>query len=572
MNKVVKIALVLVLSSLAVSVPELWAAWVEDGVPICTATAEQAGPQIVSDGAGGAIITWYDKRSGNYDIYAQRIDASGAVQWTADGVPICTATATSHVGPQITSDGAGGAVITWHNFIPGTDSADIYAQRVDASGAVQWTADGVPICTATDLQLWPKITSDGASGAIITWVDKRSGGWHVYAQRVDASGAVQWTADGVSICPGTAQQFEPRIVSDGAGGAIIAWDDTRSGTNTDIYAQRVNASGTVQWAANGIAVSTASRDQLHMELVSDGASGAIFAWDDKRGGDFEIDIYVQRVDASGAVQWAANGLPICTATRNQQHPDIVSDGAGGGIITWQDLRNGATTDVYAQRVDASGSAQWMGDGVAICTAALDQDDLKISTDSAAGAIITWHDDRSATVGDGDIYAQRVDASGAVRWTADGVPICTAPGDQSRDQITSDGAGGGIITWQDARSGSIDIYALLIDQFGRPGGVVTGVDALKTPPMSYIAQNYPNPFNPYTTIRFGLKERSPVSLRIYDTAGRLVRALVDEPRAAGDFDEAWDGRDDTGDRVAAGVYFCRLKVRGISQTRKMVLLR
>ena len=127
---------------------------------------DQYIPTITSDGAGGAIVTWEDSRSGNYDIYAQRVNASGAVQWTADGVALCTATG-SQWAPTITSDGAGGAIVTWQDYRSG--NYDIYAQRVNASGAVQWTADGVALCTATGYQGAPTITSDGAGGAIVTW-------------------------------------------------------------------------------------------------------------------------------------------------------------------------------------------------------------------------------------------------------------------------------------------------------------------------------------------------------------------------------------------------------------------
>jgi hypothetical protein len=59
----------------------------------------------------------------------------------------------------------------------------IYAQRVDSSGAPQWTADGFPICTATGIKDFPQITGDGAGGAIITWQDERSGTKDIYAQK-----------------------------------------------------------------------------------------------------------------------------------------------------------------------------------------------------------------------------------------------------------------------------------------------------------------------------------------------------------------------------------------------------
>ena len=64
----------------------------------------------------------------------------------------------------------------------------------------------------------------------------------------------------------------------------------------------------------------------------------------------------------------------------------------------------------------------------------------------------------------------------------------------------------------------------------------------------------------------------MSIRIYDTAGRLVRNLIDERRLPGDYEELWDGRDDKGLEVASGVYFCRMTAGESNVTKKMVLLR
>ena len=98
---------------------------------------------------------------------------------------------------------------------------------------------------------------DGAGGAIVVWYDYRSGGSNnIYAQHVLASGAVDpaWPADGRALCTAANNQHYPQIVSDGTGGAIVTWQDYRSGTNYDVYAQRANSSGLAQWAANGVAV------------------------------------------------------------------------------------------------------------------------------------------------------------------------------------------------------------------------------------------------------------------------------------------------------------------------------
>jgi hypothetical protein len=382
---------------------------------------------------------------------------------------------------------------------------------------------------------------------------------------VDASGAVQWTTDGVAICTATGDQEHPAITSDGAGGAIVTWDDGRG--NQDIYAQRVIASGAVEWTADGVALCAASGPQQYPAITSDDAGGAIVSWMDGRDvGTW--DIYAQRVDASGAVQWIGNGMALCTAAGNQGSALITSDGVGGAIVAWSDGRSGdpVNYDIYAQYVNASGAVQWTADGVTLCTAAGDQELPAIVSDGAGGAIVAWSDGRSDDPVTYDIYAQRVNPSGAIQWTANGAPVCTATGDQLLPAIISDGAGGPIGAWEDRRSGSFDIYA----------GLVQGVSVTDAPyagvAVGVLSQNYPNPFNPATLIKFSVRAPGDVKLRICDVEGRALRTLVDGWRGPGEYRVMWDGKRDDGTAVASGIYFYRLETGGLTATRKMVLLK
>jgi len=119
-----------------------------------------------------------------------------------------------------------------------------------------------------------------------------------------------------------------------------------------------------------------------------------------------------------SAQWSTNpnvNNPISTAENNQWAPNIISDGMGGAIITWEDARSGIFADIYAQRINASGVVQWTTNGVPISTAPGDQWTPMITSDSAGGAIIRWLDLRS---GERDIYAQRINALGVLHITMD----------------------------------------------------------------------------------------------------------------------------------------------------------
>lgn len=125
---------------------------------------------------------------------------------------------------------------------------------------------------------------------------------------------------------------------------------------------------------------------------------------------------------------------------------------------------------------------------------------------------------------------------------------------------------------DDSNGIMDRAKLLKD-----GGFWTGagphlLTGIHSTSLGSLSQNVPNPFNPVTTIAFSLSSREHARLAIYDVNGALVHAVVDETRDAGGHAATWDGRDESGERVASGVYFYRLTTPTFSQTRKMVLLK
>lgn len=105
------------------------------------------------------------------------------------------------------------------------------------------------------------------------------------------------------------------------------------------------------------------------------------------------------------------------------------------------------------------------------------------------------------------------------------------------------------------------------------GSVTAVEAPAVPHSFALFPNAPNPFNPTTQIRYDVPERGGVvSLRVYNVDGSLVKTLVEGTQSAGEKSVAWDGRDETGQPAASGVYFYRLEAPDYTRTRKMVLLK
>ncbi len=319
--------------------------WNDPGVVICNDTTEQLEPCLASDTCGGFFLAWRDARNGYDDIYAQRIDANGDTLWPADGRPICTAANTQY-NPRITADGSGGAIISWADGRNGVDY-NIFVQRIDADGDTLWPANGRPICTAADYQYDPQILTDDLGGAYLAWQDSRGAHDDIYAQRVGTDGNALWQEDGLPICTASNAQMSPKLIA-GNSGIIIVWEDFRDASSVDIYAQRVDPNGNLQEPADGLLICGAAGDQRHPQIASDGLGGAIITWQDQRSG-FKWDIYAQQIDANGDTLMPAGGLPICTFVGDQEDPCLVSAGTAGAVIAWQDARDD-TGDVYAQKI------------------------------------------------------------------------------------------------------------------------------------------------------------------------------------------------------------------------------
>lgn len=533
---------------------------------ICTDGGLQFTPVIASDGAGGAILAWQDMRAASGyipKIFAQRIDVNGVIKWVTDGISICTS-AGGQGTPQISADGSGGAYIAFSDSRSGND--DIYMQRIDSNGNVLWAAGGVAVCVLPYNQNTPQLITETGGGVITAWQDSSNGAASylvaLYAQKLNSSGAVQWTANGIQVTNTAYGTSWLNIVSDTAGGAIFCWQDQRNVVNShDIYAQRLNSSGAVQWTANGVAISNPAQAQGSPNMISDGLGGAIIVWNDFRNGTSTYDdIYAQKINASGAVQWAGNGVAISATTNGQTNPQLCSDGAGGAIITWEETTPAADIDVYAQRVNSSGSNVWSTD-TAICKAANYQMLPKIVSDKSGGAVIMWQDWRNGS-SNYDVYAQRINGGGTVQWTLGGIAVSSAANNQSIvasviPPMISDSCMT-IMTWQDARNATSDIYAQKILCNGTLGSG-TSIDELAAGNSFTF---YPNPFSTQTTLHTD-NFLNNATLTVYNSFGQIVAQLRNINGQTITFDR---------NNVASGLYFIHLTEGArVMTTQKLLII-
>jgi hypothetical protein len=557
-----------------------FAEWPAFGRAISAAPKTQEHPAVATDGAGGAIVVWQDLRDPKVNVFAQHVLSNGDLdpRWPVDGRallgdPAALAGADGgQTAPAALSDGAGGAIVAWQDNRSPLTETDIFAQHVLASGDLDpaWPANGLAITTDHGLQERFTMVTDGRGGAILAWADSRSapGVTDIYARHVFNAGILDPRSpiDGIPVAVIRGDQDFPVAVVDGIGGALITWEDTRDSTVTgfDVYAQHVTTQGVLDpaWPVNGRAVCTVAGDQGRPGITSDGAQGALIAWSDSRVVGTS-HIFAHHVLATGALDpaWPAGGRGIAGTNVLESRPIAVADGTGGAIVCWQGFT--AHLNVFVQHVKATGIVDpaWPVGGKALSTSKLPQDFAEIDTDGAGGAVIAWQDSTQ-------IVARHVFASSAFdpADTDTGRVLADLPSQRGDPALVATGGAGAIVAWTDTRGTDTDIYAMQVLEV-----VATSVDGGHDGAF-VLERPGPNPARISVALRFATARSAAVRLSIFDAQGRLVRVLESGVRSPGRYATSWDLRDQQGHQVGAGLYFAKLDAAGHSFVEKVVTLR
>ncbi len=401
--------------------------WPRGGIALCAAAGDQGYPRLLPDGSGSFILLWNDRRGGNEAIYGQRIDADGNPLWEVDGVPILPDSGCTEIASAISNE-AGGIILFYYHYSDDYSAYTTDAVLIDSDANVLWTAGDVIPSNTSGFQLAPGLTSDGAGGAIIAWRDYISASNNmvdIRLQRLDSTGRLRWGTKGILIAEDIYFICSVLIQSDGSGGAMVVWEDQRNGTST-VRAQRVLSNGMRYWSDGGVPVTASADYQDLPRFISDGSGGVIIIWSTRLG---HSDIFAQRVDGNGTILWAVDGVPVCDTPNEQQIPTIISDGAGGAIVVWTDYPrvNPWVADIHAQHITGDGLSLWASEGLTVCAAPGQQAYTRCLPDGEGGVIVAWEDSRSGQL---SAYVQRIDRNGYWGYPAPSIEaVRDVPGDQ-----------------------------------------------------------------------------------------------------------------------------------------------
>ena len=325
-------------------------------------TEKQEAPTVATDLTGDFVIAWqsYGQDGSVYGIYAQRYNSTGSAQGSEFRVN--TYTTDNEESAAVAMDSAGDFVVTWESGVQDGSFAGIYAQRFTATGATQGSEFRVNTYT-TDTQSSPATAMDSAGDFVVTWNTYAEDGnlYGVAAQLYTSSGLSQGSEFVVNTYTTSDQGF-PTVAIDSGGDFVVAWQSFQEdGSYYGIYAQRyvaLQSSFTQSAAGSEFRINTyTTSDQNVPSVASDAAGDYVVVWASSGQDGSLFGIYGQRYNAAGAVQGSEFRINAFT-TSEQFSPSVAMDSAGDFVVAWSSFnKDGAGYGVYAQRYNATGSAQ-----------------------------------------------------------------------------------------------------------------------------------------------------------------------------------------------------------------------
>jgi len=376
--------------------------------------------------------------------------------WALNGIPIRQGV---HIEWQRTADSGneGELIFAWSDTRNG--DRDVYMQKIDLAGNKLWGETGVQASVTWGRQEDPVIVSDGMGGAFLAWIDYRADEYgDVYGQYINSDGLLQWDPAGVPLAVNDGAQQTANMARGGEGYAFVIWDDWSQSEQGDIFGQVLSVSGPIEDPEhNGFPVADAAGSQSSHTIENSG-SDAVVAWVDTRDPS-NPDIYAQRLDNAFNKHWTDQGTLVCGEASEQSAPKVAPADGDRVVLSWLDPRNNDKGDVYSQILNVDGEAAWTANGIAVTNLSAEQNRPRVKSNGVDLLYYIWEDFRNNNQ-DPDIYTQALNFDGTPHWTADGIPVSTADLKQLQPRITVESSGGFFVVWLDERQGGFpqsDVY-------------------------------------------------------------------------------------------------------------------
>jgi hypothetical protein len=372
---------------------------------------------LIADADNNAILVFTDARNGSdLDVYAYKIAPDGSFAWGPDGVTL-SSNDDYEPSPVVAEASDGDLVFVWAR-LPESAGGSIMMQRLSAAGQERFAPGGISVeAPPGEKPGFVDIVPANDGDVIVSWVRDIStflSYRHVRANKYSSTGTAVWSGP-VSVYDAASVPIAhlPRLTADGAGGALVCWHSS-PGSFFNSYVQHLDTAGAELLPHNGVVVSTtANMHHLDPSLSYNQDTGeAVVFWNERNSNQSQWGIYAQKLSAAGARAWGDGGLvllPVNTIYKSFPRSLPAGDGA---MVFLMDEPTGLYNEdrVIGMRLDATGHQVWPVSPLVVSSYLSGKSRLPVALASNGMAILVWEDDRQGTV---DVYGQNVNPDGSL---------------------------------------------------------------------------------------------------------------------------------------------------------------
>lgn len=359
-----------------------------------------------------------------------------------------------------------GWYVSWFDANPSTPPPvgyDVFYQRLSPEGNQHFPQGGDMVADLSNSSTEDYgLDADTTGDALIAFLDTREGSnQQVTAAKLGPGGGRLWGRLGVQLTNDSNFHAAPKITGTSDGNIVVAWT-----SNSNVVLQKLNAAGQPQWGS-GVVFSNSNYDYSLADLHAADNGSVIVSWVSNQGFGSDSQLQANKVSASGSLLWGNGNVAIFNQGSLQfgNFPYFVYDGNGGAVFAW--YTSVPTLQCFAQHILADGSAAFAQNGVPVSS---NTANVRVSPAAAYRAathevFVFWTEEDANQVLNG-VYGQKFNSTGVPQWGADGLSIVPLGSDQQIFVSTVQSGTGALAFWVDQQSyGSSTIQAIKLSGSG-----------------------------------------------------------------------------------------------------------
>ncbi len=371
------------------------------------------------------------------------------------------------VQPKVRPLSNNGWYVSWFDADPNSPPPvgyDVYLQRLNPGGVEQFRHDGIKIADLGNSSTEDYgLDVDTEGNALLAFLDTREGSnQQVTAAKISPAGKALWGKLGVQTTKGSATNSAPKIAGTSDGNVVVAWT-----SNSNVVLQKLDTNGHALWG-KGVVLSESGYDYGLADLHAAEDGSVIVSWIREQGFGSNRYIYTNKLSAKGKLLWGKTHVKVFDNGSLQfgAFPYFVPDGSGGAVFAW--YTSSPALQCFAQHVLASGKEAFPHNGSAAST---NTTNVRVSPAASYRAatdevFLFWTEEDSNQVLNG-VYGQKFDAKGMRKWGDSGLVVVPLGADQQIFVQNVQIGTGALTYWVDQVGfGSGTIQVTRLDQAGK----------------------------------------------------------------------------------------------------------